>query len=174
VQKRAGAKHSGRVSVASIRAFEPDDKEWAERLVKADFGGRMQARRGELVDALACPGLVAERAGSRVGLLTYRLGEHDAEIVFVEATTKHSGIGTLLVDAFVTKAAGRRMWLVTTNDNLEALRFYQRRGFLISALRAGAVNEARRLLKPQISKAGSFGIPIRDEIELENIGGQDS
>lgn len=85
----------------------------------------MQARRGELVDALGCPGLVAERAGSRVGILTYRLGDQDAEIVFVEATTKHSGIGTALVDAFVAMAAGLRVWLVTTNDNLDALRFYR-------------------------------------------------
>jgi hypothetical protein len=59
------------------------------------------------------------------------------------------------------------MWLVTTNDNLEALRFYQRRGFVLSALRAGAVDEARRELKPMIGRVGNFGIPIRDEIELE-------
>ncbi len=130
----------------------------------------MQARRGELVDALGCPGLVAERAGSRVGILTYRLGDQDAEIVFVEATTKQSGIGTALVDAFVAMSAGRRVWVVTTNDNLDALRFYQRRGFVISTVRVGAVTQARRMLKPQMSKAGSFGIPIRDEIELEYVG----
>ena len=61
------------------------------------------------------------------------------------------------------------MWLVTTNDNLEALRFYQRRGFVLSALRAGAMDEARRKLKPRISRVGDFGIPIRDEIELEAL-----
>jgi ribosomal protein S18 acetylase RimI-like enzyme len=160
------------VSHTTVRAFEPDDEVWAERLVNADLGGRMQARRGELVDALGCPGLVAERAGSRVGILTYRLGDQDAEIVFVEATTKHSGIGTALVDAFVAMAAGLRVWLVTTNDNLDALRFYQRRGFLISVVRTGAVTEARRMLKPQLPRTGSFGIPIRDEIELEYVGGQ--
>jgi hypothetical protein len=60
-----------------------------------------------------------------------------------------------------------RIWLVTTNDILEALRFYQRRGFRLSALRAGAVDEARKRLEPQISTVGGFGIPIRDEIEVE-------
>jgi ribosomal protein S18 acetylase RimI-like enzyme len=159
---------------AIVRAFGPGDGEWAERLVYADFGGRMQARRGELVDALGCPGLVAECAGSRVGILTYRLGDKDAEIVLVDATIKHAGIGTMLVDAFVAMVAGLRVWLVTTNDNLDALRFYQRRGFGISAVRVDAVTEARRMLKPQISKSGSFGIPIRDEIELEYIGGPGS
>jgi len=73
-----------------------------------------------------------------------------------------------LVDALRREVADcERIWLVTTNDNLEALRFYQRRGFVLSALRPGAVDEARRGLKPQISAVGEFGIPIRDELELE-------
>jgi ribosomal protein S18 acetylase RimI-like enzyme len=132
----------------------------------------MQARKGTLIDALDCPGFVAEHTGSRVGLLTYRLGEDDAEIVFIETTEQHSGIGTELLDACLTKAAGRRVWLVTTNDNLDALRFYQRRGFVITDVRPGVVDDARRLLKPQIPEIGSFGIPKRDEIELEYRGRQ--
>jgi hypothetical protein len=59
-----------------------------------------------------------------------------------------------------------RIWLVTTNDNLDALRFYQRRGFVLSALRAGAVADSRQRLKPQIASVGDFGIPLRDELEL--------
>jgi hypothetical protein len=59
------------------------------------------------------------------------------------------------------------LWLVTTNDNLDALRFYQRRGFRITEVRLGAVDEARRTLKPGIPAIGASGIPIRDEIVLE-------
>jgi Acetyltransferase (GNAT) family len=59
-----------------------------------------------------------------------------------------------------------RIWLVTTNDNLEALRFYQRRGFVLSALRPGAVADSGQRLKPQIASVGDFGIPLRDELEL--------
>lgn len=81
---------------------------------------------------------------------------------------RHHGIGSALLDALRREVVGcERMWLVTTNDNLEALRFYQRRGFVLSALRAGAIDDARRELKPTISRVGNFGIPIRDEIELE-------
>ena len=58
------------------------------------------------------------------------------------------------------------MWLVTTNDNVDALRFYQRRGLRISGLRIGAVDESRARLKPQIPEIGAYGIPLRDEIEL--------
>ena len=80
----------------------------------------------------------------------------------------HRGIGTALLEAVIEAVAGcDRIWLVTTNDNLEALRFYQRRGFVLSALRPGAVDEARRRLKPRIAGIGEFGIPLRDELELE-------
>jgi ribosomal protein S18 acetylase RimI-like enzyme len=56
--------------------------------------------------------------------------------------------------------------VTTTNDNLNALRFYQRRGFRIMGVHPGAVNEARRL-KPSIPAIGAYGIPICDEIDLE-------
>ena len=61
----------------------------------------------------------------------------------------------------------RGLTRTTTNDNLDALRFYQRRGFRLSALRAGAVDESRERFKAEIPSAGDLGIPLRDEIELE-------
>jgi ribosomal protein S18 acetylase RimI-like enzyme len=132
------------------------------------FGGRFQARRGELIDVLALPGFVAELDGRPVGIATYRREYGDCELAVLAATERHRGIGTALVDALVEAAAGcDRIWLVTTNDNLEALRFYQKRGFVLSHLRPGAVDDARRRLKPQISAVGYFGIPLRDELELE-------
>ena len=69
-----------------------------------------------------------------------------------------------------TRASGSRAtpeWLITTNDNLDALRFYQRRGFRITAIHAGAVDDSRARLKPEIPEAGDHGIPLRDELELE-------
>jgi GNAT superfamily N-acetyltransferase len=59
-----------------------------------------------------------------------------------------------------------RVFLATTNDNLHALRFYQKRGFELVAVHRGAVNESRKI-KPGIPLIGNDGIPIRDEIELE-------
>ena len=58
------------------------------------------------------------------------------------------------------------MWLITTNDNLHALGFYQKRGFALVAVQPDALAQSR-LLKPQISTTGMGGIPLRDEIELE-------
>jgi ribosomal protein S18 acetylase RimI-like enzyme len=54
------------------------------------------------------------------------------------------------------------------NDNLHALRFYQKRGFVLVALHRNAL-EASRKLKPEIPLVGIDGIPIRDEIELELV-----
>jgi len=60
-----------------------------------------------------------------------------------------------------------RLWLVTTNDNVDALRFYQRRGFCLVCVHRGAVDHSRAHLKPEIPLAGNNRIPLRDELELE-------
>ena len=133
-----------------------------------EFGGVLQARRGELIDVLALPGFVAEENGRPVGLLMYRRENGECELAFIGSLERHRGIGTALLNALRGEVADcARIWLVTTNDNLEALRFYQRRGFVLSGLRLGAVDDSRRRLKPQISAIGGFGIPLRDELELE-------
>jgi GNAT superfamily N-acetyltransferase len=125
------------------------------------------ARRGELVDALAHPHLIA---GDLAGVLTYVIDGTDCEVLTLHAGPRHTGAGTALLEAVerVAREAGcTRLWLITTNDNVDALRFYQRRGFRLKALHAGAVDDSRARLKPQISKIGDHGIPLRDELELE-------
>ena len=98
----------------------------------------------------------------------YRRENGECELAFIGSLERHRGTGTALLNALRGEVADcARIWLVTTNDNLEALRFYQRRGFVLSGLRLGAVDDSRRRLKPQISAIGSFGIPLRDELELE-------
>jgi ribosomal protein S18 acetylase RimI-like enzyme len=79
--------------------------------------------------------------------------------------------GTALLDGARRVASGlglRRVWLITTNDNVDALRFYQRRGLCIAAVHPGAVDRGR-LAKPAIPLDGEYGIPIHDEIELETL-----
>jgi ribosomal protein S18 acetylase RimI-like enzyme len=150
----------------TIRALTDADMPWAERLLDG-FGGRHQVRLGSVVDALARPGFVAERDGELVGIVTYDADGADVEVVYIEVTAKHEGVGTGLLDAVQARTGAQRLWLVTTNDNLDGLRFYQRRRFRITDVRPGAADEARRTLKPSLSEVGNFGIPIRDEIVLE-------
>lgn len=151
-----------------IRPYRASDRAWAEAHLDAEWGGPLQARRGELHDVLALPGFVAEQDGIPRGIATYRPDGAECELAFVEAFEPRRGVGTELLEAVRRAAAGcERIWLVTTNDNLDALRFYQRRGFRLLELRPGAVDEARETLKPGIARVGAYRIPIRDELELE-------
>jgi GNAT superfamily N-acetyltransferase len=116
------------------------------------------------------PGFVALSDGEIVGHISYRAQGERCEITSIDATPQHAGIGTMLLNAVIAtarKAGHRTLWLATTNDNMDAIRFYQRRGFRLSALRPGAVDRARETLKPEISVVGSYGIPLRDELDLE-------
>lgn len=102
------------------------------------------------------------------GLLTYEVRAGTMEIVTLDAVRPQSGIGTALVEAAAGAAAALgcgEIRLTTTNDNLNALRFYQRRGFRLDALRPGGVARARAL-KPEIPLTGEHGIPLRDELDL--------
>lgn len=132
---------------------------------------RYAARLGELHDPGADEAFLAEdRARSLVGLVTYRPDGADCEVSTLYVVESWRGVGTALMEAVVDAArhAGcRRLWLVTTNDNVDALRFYQRRGFRLAQLRAGAVDESRTRLKPSIPEVGDHGIGIHDEIVLE-------
>ena len=164
--REAKGGHNLIMSLLVVRPFGGSDLGWAEALME-NFAGRLHARLGEVVDVLACPGFVAEINGERCGIATFREAERSVEVVYIETTVRHRGVGTALIGQVLDSARGKRVWLVTTNDNLDALRFYQRRGFRLAELRAGAVDETRHRLKPSIPSIGNFGIPVHDEIVLE-------
>lgn len=119
----------------------------------------------EEIDLLYTPALIASPAQ---GLLTYRYVGKRIEILSIDAPHENQGVGTALLMALLKTArlAGiEALDVTTTNDNLTALRFYQRKGFKLSALRIAAVDQAR-LLKPSIPLVADNGIPIRDELDL--------
>lgn len=161
---------SGGRAKVRVRPFASDsaaETAWAEALVDRLIGGRRQVVRGEAFDALALPGFVALLDGRPAGIATYRPLGDALEVAILAASVPGTGIGSVLVDAVRVHAGSRALRVVTTNDNLDALRFYQRRGFRLVELRAGAVDVSRRTLKPEISPIGAYGIPLRDELELE-------
>ncbi len=104
-------------------------------------------------------------------LITYMLKENACDIISLDSMEAGKGIGTSLVQAvenFAIKQRCQHIKLVTTNDNLLALKFYQKRGFILSQLKTNAVEKARKH-KPEIPFIGHDGIPIRDEIELLKV-----
>lgn len=128
------------------------------------------ARLGELLNALDHPSLLAlDDEDALAGVLTYIIDGPSCEILTLHAASQWHGTGTALltaVAAVATNAGCSRLWLVTTNDNVDALRFYQRRGFRLAALHPGAVDTSRAALKPEIPQTGTYGIPLRDELVL--------
>ena len=115
------------------------------------------------------PGLLAEEDGTPVGLLLYQMGAGEFEVVALLSLQERAGVASHLLGQAEQMARGagcRRLWLVTTNDNLSAIAFYQARGWRQVAIRRGAVAAARRL-KPEIPEFGTNGLPKEDEIEFE-------
>lgn len=129
--------------------------------------------RGRIHEPTELPGFVAVKDGDLAGLATYEVRNKDCELVTFNSLVPGIGIGSALlstVRAAASSAGCRRVWLITTNDNTRALRFYQKRGFRLAALHRNAV-AASRALKGQIPLTGLDGIPIRDELELEYLLG---
>jgi ribosomal protein S18 acetylase RimI-like enzyme len=152
-----------------VRPLDDADHEWSREFLRA-HGSDVVAVHGELIVPTELPGLVAWDGEDRVGLLTYRPEPGACEVLTLHCERRGIGAGTALLEeaARVARAAGSaRLWLITSNDNTHAFRFYQRRGFRLAAARPGAIDEARRTLKPAIPKLGNDGIPIRDELEME-------
>ena len=152
-----------------ITSLTPGDIPWVVQLQEEHWGSSLIVTRGNQYDASQLPGFKATVDCSPVGLLTYRIENQACEIVSLNSLINNLGIGSALLNA-VRKAAlnagCQRLWLITTNDNLPALHFYQKRGFRLVSVYPNALNESRKI-KPTIPLIGLDGIPLRDEIELE-------
>lgn len=143
---------------ARVRKF------WTER-----WGDEIIVAHGVVYHVDTMEGFLAFDGAEIVGLITLTHSGDGCEIVSIDSIHEEKGIGTSLLHAVINAAREKgckRLFLITTNDNLPALGFFQKRGFELSALHRGAVNESRKI-KPNIPLAGHDGIPIRDELELE-------
>jgi GNAT superfamily N-acetyltransferase len=152
-----------------VRRSGESDRPALEEFLARWYSTRV-ARRGALERPIERPALVAEEHGRLLGALTYVVDGAACEVLTLHADERRRGVGTALIEAVrrvAAEAGCTRLWLITTNDNVDALRFYQRRGFRLAALHKGAVDDSRARLKAEIPVVGEYGIPIRDELELE-------
>lgn len=155
--------------IAIRAASDQDDAVWLADLWRENWGDVIVVSRGRVHRLPELAALIAWNGEERVGAATYHLDGEAAELTSLNAVAPGKGVGSALIAAVeqaVRDLGARRLWLITTNDNVDALRFYQRRGFRLARLHAGAVDVARRI-KPAIPEIGEHGIPIHDEIELE-------
>jgi ribosomal protein S18 acetylase RimI-like enzyme len=154
-----------------IQSLDRSQQARVARWMVEHWGSEVMVAHGATLRPAELPGFVAIRGGEWVGLITYQVDGDACEIVTLDSLRPNIGVATALIEAVkqvARQAGGRRLWVITTNDNTAALRFYQKRGFHLVAVHRDAVTRSRQV-KPQIPLIGNDGIPICDEIELEML-----
>ncbi|MBN1776736.1 MAG: GNAT family N-acetyltransferase [Clostridiales bacterium] len=141
-----------------------------QALIDDSWAGPYIAVNGRLWDTRTMPGFAAlDLRGIIIGYLCYKIHDGECEIMVLESLRENAGVGTALVER--TKETARdagmkKIAVMTTNDNIGAIRFYQKRGFVLRVLRPNMLETSRKI-KPGIPLIGNDGIPLRDEIEFE-------
>ena len=154
-----------------IRKIKNSDRQWIKSIFNNFWGGDIMITKGIIHRLNDLDGIIATLNKEKVGLITYKIVGKELEITSVNSLKENKGIGSSMLDtvmALARKQKIKRVWLITTNDNVDALKFYQKRNFVLKKIYTDAIKLSREL-KPSIPLIGNYGIPIRDEIELEII-----
>jgi ribosomal protein S18 acetylase RimI-like enzyme len=155
---------------AFIEKTNEDNKE-LEKIVRQNWSSDKIVSKGKLYEIPNLKGILVKDNNKIIGIGFYNITDSECEIVLLETFIQNRGIGTKLIERIMEIAKQnkcKRLWLVTSNDNINALKFYQKRGFVFKNIHINGMEEARKL-KPEIPIIGENNIPIRDEIEFEII-----
>lgn len=155
--------------MVQVREKRRDDNAALMALWTDHFGSPVVVARGRKHDPAKLPGFVAEDGGTLLGAVTFLREEDEIEIITLDSAAENRGAGTALLAAVEALAKAQGVWrlcLVTTNVNIRAIRFYQKRGWNLCGFYRDAATAARKI-KPEIPLAGEAGIPIRHEIAFE-------
>ncbi|MDD3225705.1 MAG: GNAT family N-acetyltransferase [Clostridium sp.] len=152
-----------------IRTISPKNREQVNKFIRDQWFTTEMAVRGKIVDMAQLDGVVAYERETIIGLITYKIEGNECEVMSLDSIREKHGIGTTLLNEVIKISSimkCSKVKLITTNDNINAIKFYQKRGFDMVHLYYDAVKEARKL-KSSIPVIGDFGIPLRHEIEFE-------
>lgn len=155
-----------------IIEITPEDRKTADALIKEEWAGPVIVSKGHAWDTSVLPGFVAiDDDNNLCGVVTYRFEGDECEITTLNSLKEKQGIGTDLINAVIHTAKDnhcRRLWLITTNDNTHAIRFYQCFGFSLREVHINALEKSRKL-KLSIPLIGMDNIPLQHEFEFEII-----
>ena len=153
----------------NIREITKPYRKFIVEFLSVEWGSSIIVTKGKLHEIEKLSGYVVVINDEIKGIITYSISENECEIVSLNSLVSNKGIGSLLIKSVIEKAKVsmcKRVWLITTNDNTNAIRYYQKRGFDLLMVHKDAILESRRI-KPQIPQYGFDDIPIRHEIEFE-------
>ena len=145
------------------------DRAFLDELLRLRWSGGAVMLRGKIVHPKDVDALAAYHAGRLAGVATWRLEGPVIYLITLNNISEQRGVGVALLDAMLKlgrEKGSALLRVIVTNDNLNALGFYQRRGFRIVAVYPGAIDTIRALM-PSIPFIGQNRIQMRDEIELE-------
>jgi len=149
-------------------AVTPQNRPLAQTYIQKQWLTTRMVIRGKVVDLAESDGILAWDGGV-VGLVTFAFEGRVCEITLLDSARQGVGVGTTLINLVIEQAKAKgchTIKLITTNDNINALRFYQKRGFDMARLYRNAMDVSRKL-KPEIPLIGGNGIPLKHEIEFE-------
>lgn len=153
----------------TIRPTGPRDEAYVRAQVAEHWGEGELHSLGRWFDPSSLPGFIAEIDGQPAGHISLQHDERETEVVTLSASSASAGVGSMLLDVAedLARAHGhQRIYLTATNDAMQTLQFYQRRGWRISGVNVGGM-DAARAKKPSIPRMGLHGVPLRDEIIFE-------
>jgi len=172
LRERKQREYSVAFSIKPVDAY----RDFVDLQVAESWNGPFVVSKGNLHDTRTHNGFVAVNNGNTIGYIHYNITSNECEITVLESLHKKQGIGRALINTVIQKAKEAycdRVWLITTNDNTEAIRFYQRFGFALRAVHIDSMDEAR-ILKPQIPLTGNDEIPLKHEFEFELMIGEET
>lgn len=134
-----------------------------------EWGGPIIITQGILHDTSESDGFISVIDGELTGYVLYRVHDCQCEILVLQSISENHGIGSALIRSVINAAKDKnctRVWLITTNDNIHAIRYYQKFGFELKTVHINALDESRKQ-KPSIPLLGNEGIPLKHELEFE-------
>lgn len=155
----------------NLICLDDKNRNSVDQYIRDEWGGPMIVTLGNIYDARTLPGYIAVENDHIVGAVLYRLAGRECEVAALYSLTENHGIGTALLKKVIVHAGEcgcRRVWLVTTNDNTHAIRFYQKFGLSLKAVHINSF-EIIRKLKPGLPDCGIDGIPLAHEFEFEYL-----
>ena len=128
-----------------VRPLDDHDKSWLVETVTLAWGLPVVSISG-IHDPRALPGFVAEEGDQRVGVVTYRTTPRECEVVTLNSLRTNVGVGSALLGAVkeIADARGLRLWLITTDENTNAIRFYEHQGMSRWAVHRDFIDTVRR------------------------------
>ena len=152
-----------------LREIKSTDQEWIKKISLDLWNSVEVVSQHKIYYTDKLSGILAIYQDTRAGLLLYSIDQPTLNIISLNTLYENIGIGSKLIERIEKigiKKRLKKVRITTTNDNIDALRFYQAKGFQIINVNVDIMKKYRKL-KPGLPKLGFYNIEIRDEFVLE-------